>query len=129
MAEIERLRQEVAELDAKLNPYRKIKAQLATVQKRLRQLKDIAYLVRTIEEAHATLTPQQCEDIVLNIAHDDLANELERHLLAHRQQVITAVENWWDKYRVTLQEIRTMRDKAEQKLVKLLRGLGVLYVQ
>jgi type I restriction enzyme M protein len=122
--EIERLGQEIAELDAKLKPYRRIKEQLSTAQKRLRQLKDIPYLVSTIEDTYATLNPQQCEDIVLNIAYNDLANELERYLLAHRHQVISAVENWWDKYRVTLQDIRFARDKAEHKLADLLKGLG-----
>ena len=127
-AEAERLNQEIAELDAKLEPYRKIKAQLAAAQKHLRQLKDIAYLVKTIEDAYAALIPQQCEDIVLDIAHEDLVSKLERYLLLHRQQVIITVENWWDKYHVTLQDIRAARDEAEQTLAKLLQGLEHFHV-
>lgn len=126
--EAEELSLEIAELDAKLEPYRQIKAQLAVAQKRLRQLKEIAYLVKTIEDSYAALTSQECEEIVLNIAHDDLASELERYLLLHRQQVIATVENWWDKYRITLQDIRAARDEAEKKLAKLLQGLENFYV-
>jgi len=122
--DVERLNQEVAGLDAKLEPYRQIKAQLTVAQKRLRQLKDITYLVQTIEDIHTNLIPKQCEDIVLNVAYDDLASGLERYLLAHRHQVVASVENWWDKYYVTLQGIRAIRDEAERNLAKLMRGLG-----
>jgi type I restriction enzyme M protein len=49
---------------------------------------------------------------VLAIFKDGLTAELERYVTAHRQQVIVAVENWWDKYRVTLQDIEGERDAA-----------------
>ena len=123
-AEVERLRYSVNELNAKLEPYREIKTKLSEAQKHLRKLKDIPYLVQHIEQTYNTLTTQQCEEIVLGITHEDLENELGRYLLAHRQQVIAAIENWWDKYRVTLQEMRTDRDKAEWKLEGLLERLG-----
>jgi type I restriction enzyme M protein len=35
-----------------------------------------------------------------------------------------AVENWWDKYRVTLQDIERERDAARQQLNEFLSGLG-----
>jgi type I restriction enzyme M protein len=35
-----------------------------------------------------------------------------------------AVENWWDKYRVTLQDIESQRDAARQQLSEFLSGLG-----
>jgi len=38
--------------------------------------------------------------------------------------VIVTVENWWDKYRVTLQDIETERDAARQQLNEFLSGLG-----
>ncbi len=120
--EVETLRQEVTQLDAQLQPYREIKANLSVAQQHLRKLKQA--LIQRIKDAHAALTPQQCEDMILDIAHDDIESELERYLLAHRQQVIAAVENWWDKYHVTLQDIRTARDAAEQRLADLLKELG-----
>jgi hypothetical protein len=55
---------------------------------------------------------------------DDLAAQLERYVTAHRQQVIAAVENWWDKYRVTLRAIETERDAAVSRLEVFMRELG-----
>ena len=43
--------------------------------------------------------------------------ELERYRVAHWQQVIAAVENGWDKYRVTLQDIETERDVAAKQRI------------
>jgi hypothetical protein len=119
---VETLRQEVAQLDAQLQPYREIRASLSTAQQCLRKLKQV--LVQRIKDAHAALTTQQCEDMVLDIAYDDIADELEHYLLAHRQLIIATIENWWDKYRITLQDIRSARDVAEQELVGLLKELG-----
>jgi type I restriction enzyme M protein len=120
--QVDRLRQEVAALDAKLQPYREIKANLSQAQQHLRKLKQI--LVQRIQEAYAALTPQQCEDLVLSIAYDDLSSELERNVVAHLQQVIAVVESWWDKYRITLNDIRAERDAVEQRLTSLLEKLG-----
>lgn len=49
--------------------------------------------------------------------------KLERYGMTHRQQVIAAVENWWDEYRVTLRDIEAERDAAAKQLDKFLRGL------
>jgi hypothetical protein len=50
--------------------------------------------------------------------------ELERYVVAHRQQVIAAIENWWDKYRVTLRDIGAERDASAKRLDEFLQGLG-----
>ncbi|HYU71180.1 MAG TPA: hypothetical protein VEL31_00750, partial [Ktedonobacteraceae bacterium] len=121
--EVETLRQEVEQLDAQLQPYREIKTKLSEAQKHLNWLKKKETLIKHIQEAHAALTAQQCEDMVLNIAHDDLITQLERYLLIHRQIIIVTIENWWDKYRVTLRTILAERDAAEQKLAILLKEL------
>ena len=120
--EVETLRQEITRLDAQLQPYREIRANLSVAQQQLRELKQA--LIQRIEDARTALTPQQCEDIILDIAHDDIADELERYILAHRQRVIATIENWWDKYRITLRDIRSARNAAEERLANLLEELG-----
>ena len=81
-------------------------------------------LVKRLEAARAALSDEDCRDLVLAIFKDGLIAELERYVTAHRQQVIAAVENWWDKYRVTLQDIEAERDAAAKKLNEFLQGLG-----
>jgi hypothetical protein len=60
--------------------------------------------------------------------------QLERHVVVtavtranltgvHGREVIAAVENWWDKYRVTLRDIELQRDAAVSQLEAYLRDL------
>lgn len=45
-------------------------------------------------------------------------------MTAHRQEVIAAVENWWDKYRVTLRDIEGKRADTVDKLSEFMGELG-----
>lgn len=119
---IERNEVEIAEIDEYLKPYREIVKQLRDAKAELKTLKD--ELVKRLEVARAALSDEDCRDLVLAIFKDGLIAELERYVTAHRQQVIAAVENWWDKYRVTLQDIEAERDAAAKKLNEFLQGLG-----
>ena len=55
-------------------------------------------------------------ELLLAILRKDMQVILERYVNAQRQQVVIAVENWWDKYRVTLADIETKRDSAQRQL-------------
>ena len=46
------------------------------------------------------------------------------YIAAHRQKVVAAVENEWDKYRVTMRDIEEARDAAKVRLDTFLRDLG-----
>lgn len=113
---------EIAEIEQQLEPYKEIKKQLAEAKASLRMLKK--QLVKRLEAARLALTDEGCQELVLAIFKDGLSAELERYVTAHRQQVVAAVENWWNKYRVTLQDIEAQRDAAAQQLSQFLQGLG-----
>ena len=119
---VEAAEAEIAEIEGQLKPYNDLKKQLAQVKEKLRTLKK--ELVKRLAAARAALTDEKCQELVLAIFKDGLIAELERYVTAHRQQVIVAVENWWDKYRVTLQDIETERDAARQQLSEFLSELG-----
>jgi len=121
-ATVEPMEAEIAEIEKQLEPYKEIKKQLNEAKGILRRLKN--ELVKRLEAARAALTDEKCQELVLAIFKDGLIAELERYVTAHRQQVIVAVENWWDKYRVTLQDIEGERDAACQQLSEFLSGLG-----
>ena len=101
---------------------KKLKQELMQVRKKIAKLKDD--LVKRLESARAELAMEECQQLVLAIAREDLEAQLNRYVTAHRQQVISAIENWWDKYRVTLREIEAKRDVAARRLDAFLRGLG-----
>ena len=70
------------------------------------------------------LTSEAAAELLLNILHQDMRTIVERYISSQRQQVIAAIENWWDKYKVTLTEIEQQRDDAANKLQGYLSGLG-----
>jgi type I restriction enzyme M protein len=76
------------------------------------------------EAALDQVDDQQAQALVLGILKGDLARELARRVAAHRQAVVSAVEGWWGKYRVTLRDIERERDAAKELLDGFLEELG-----
>lgn len=98
------------------------KKQLTGVKRKAKALeKDF---LEKLAAAQLGLTEERCREVVLMIIRSDLEQTLERYVADHRQQVIRAVEIWWDKYRVTLQSIEAERDAAGKRLDGFLKGLG-----
>lgn len=81
-------------------------------------------MIDRLKQKRQALTAADCQETVLAIFKEGLRSELERYVVVHRQQVIAAVENWWDKYRVTLRDIETERDAAAKQLDQFLQQLG-----
>ena len=121
-ATVEPMEAESAEIEKQLEPYKEIKKQLNEAKGILRTLKK--EVEKRLSAKRAALTDEDCQGLVLAIFKDGLIAELERYVTAHRQEVIVTVENWWDKYRVTLQDIETERDAAAKQLSEFLSGLG-----
>ena len=121
-AEITPQREEIAALEKALQPYRAIKAQLSAARKQLQDL--LNGLLRFLVEKRQQLSSEECTNHVLAITWGDIAVQLEGYITSHRQQVIAAIENWWDKYRVTLLDIEAKRDAAARQLENYLAELG-----
>jgi type I restriction enzyme M protein len=99
-----------------------LKAELREARKTLKGLH--AQLLQRLDWARLALTPEACRRLVLEIARAGLAAELERYVAGHRAQVVVAVENWWDKYRVPLREIEAEREVTAERLARFERELG-----
>jgi len=96
--------------------------QLKEARKRFKELQK--KFIKYLHEARNTLSDDDCRDLVLDILNEKLSGYLESYVSAHRQEVIAAVENWWDKYRVTLMDIERERDKAASRLAEFMGELG-----
>ncbi|MGK7930989.1 MAG: hypothetical protein AB4041_06100 [Microcystaceae cyanobacterium] len=121
-AKVEPIEAEIKEIEVQLKPYKEIKKRINAAKKELTQLKK--ELITRLEKARGELTPEDCQKLALSILEEGIKTELERAVTAHRQGVIKTVENWWDKYRITLKTIQSERDEAAQKLDGFLRQLG-----
>lgn len=105
--------------EAELKAYKKERSEL---KKSLKLLRD--KLVLELDAKRAAMTDDDCRRYVLDILHADLSAQLESYIAAHRRKVISAVENLWDKYRITLRDIETVRDSARARLAEFTKGLG-----
>jgi len=99
-----------------------LKSELTAAKKTLKTLK--AGFVKMLEKAHTALSGDEAQELVLDLLNSDLRAVLDRSVTAHRQVIISAAENWWDKYRVTLKDIEGERGKVMGKLDGFLKELG-----
>lgn len=77
-----------------------------------------------LDARRAELTEDAARDLVLAIARERLQSALDHYVTARQQALVAALENLWDKYRVSLAEIETERDAARAKLEGFVEGLG-----
>jgi len=112
----------LSDLESEVTPYKEIKSRLTAAKKTLKILQqDFA---DRLEQAQREIDDQEARVVVLDILKGDLHRELQRRVNAHRQEVVSTVENWWDKYRVTLRDIEGERDGAKNRLDGFLEELG-----
>jgi len=89
------------------------------------KVKDLrGQLMNRLGPARDALTPEEETDLVLTVARTELAGELQGYVDAHRRRVVAAFENWWDKYRTTMQDIKGQRGKTTETLDAYLDQMG-----
>ena len=99
-----------------------IRKQLTSERKALKALQK--EFVERLQDAVAGLTEATARDLVLAILQTELRTIIDRCVSRHRDLVVGAFQNWWDKYRVALPEVTHQRDEAAQKLASFLVALG-----
>jgi len=97
------------------------KKQLAALKKEIKA-KEQGFAER-LNAAVDALDEAGAAALLLAILRNDMQVILERYISVQRQQVVAAFENWWDKYRVTLNEIEHSRDTADRDLRTFLQVL------
>lgn len=97
------------------------KKDLSTVKKQLKAKSDS--FKQHLSTAVDNLTPESATELLLIILHHDMQAIVKRYMEAHRKQIVAAIENWWDKYWVTLTEIEGKRDEAARTLEVFLARL------
>lgn len=101
---------------------KELKNEIKEAKKRFKELQ--RKFIKRLREAREALSDSECQGLVLDILNEKLSGHLESYVTAHRQEVIAAVENWWDKYRVTLRDIEGARGNAAIALSEFSRELG-----
>ncbi len=101
---------------------KELKRQLTAAKRTLKALHKT--FAERIEQARMALGSDAVRELVLGVLKADLEKELARYVAAHKQQVVAAIENQWDKYRVRLRSIEEGRDAAKARLDGYLTELG-----
>jgi type I restriction enzyme M protein len=122
MQKIEPVDQEIKELEEKLTPYNEILENLKEAKKKYTELQK--RFIERLREARGKLSEAECVTLVLDILKGKLTGHLENYVASHRQEVIAAVENWWDKYKVMLITIKNQERDVSDKLQTLVKKLG-----
>ena len=125
-AENKALIQQVEAQLATLNPHDK------TDRKKINALnKDKAALRARIAKTDALLaaingqlTNDEAKRLILKKLYDIASAELERYLNAEMRQLVSGVENLWDKYAVSGREMERSRLATVDRLDGFLKGLG-----
>jgi type I restriction enzyme M protein len=72
------------------------------------------------------LTEEEARHLILKKLYDLAGNELNRYLNAEKHGLIASVENLWDKYAVSSQQLEQQRADTLKTLDGFLKGLGYL---
>ena len=79
-----------------------------------------------VDEIGGLLTGEQAELIILNKIYKIASKELERYLNAEKRLLVQGVENLWEKYAVSSNELESEREETLKTLHGFLEGLGYL---
>lgn len=107
-------RDRIVAIEAELKPYEEIKQQLAEARARYRTLTD--KFVNELKSRCGAMNDNQKRALVLELFAQDVQTGLDAAVAEKRQELVHFIEGLWDKYRVTLNSLRTQRHDVEAVL-------------
>jgi type I restriction enzyme M protein len=113
---------QIAALEEALAPYEQIKEQVAAARARYREL--INNFLDELKIRCEIKGPAEKQSLVLDLMAQDVMGGLKAALAERWQEVVRLLQALWDKYSVTLGELRQGRLEAEGTLTDLLGRLG-----
>jgi len=99
-----------------------LKAELRNIKKTLKEKQE--QKEREVDALRSTLTEDQCKKLILDHLKQTLQVELNRYIGWQERQIVQVLENWWEKYRVTWEELSKEKITSEKQLVSYLDKLG-----
>jgi type I restriction enzyme M protein len=102
-----------------------IEAQEEILKSARKNLKDKAKeLEQEIRAKKQIFSSAEAQKLVLQKLFDGLQKEMRRYLNAERKKIVQIFEKLWDKYQISLTEIKQERDQAVAKLNDYLENLS-----
>lgn len=113
---------QLAEIQAALAPYEKIKSDLAAARTRYRNLSNA--FVDQLRARCSVMREDEKRELVLELVAQDVQRALDAAVAEKRQELMRFVEGLWDKYAVSLRLIVEDRERAAQRLSIAVKAFG-----
>jgi type I restriction enzyme M protein len=97
------------------NELKELKSEIKAAEKKKDEL---------VQKAREKISKEESKELILKRFYITLEEELKRYMKNHLLEIISIVENFWDKYKVTARDIEKDRDKEAEKLEGFLKELG-----
>ena len=120
-ARLQPVLERLAAIEAELAPYEAIKKQLAEARACYREL--TTAFVDVLKARCDELSENEKRALVLDLFAQDVHAGLDAAVNEKRQELVRFLEGVWDKYRVTLTNLRDSRLAIERSLNTLLEGM------
>lgn len=111
----------MAVLESELAPYEQIKTDLSAARATFRTLTNA--FVDELKNRCAEFSADEKQALVLELFAQDLQAGLDGAVTDRQQELLRAVENLWDKYRVALNDLKQDRVACDDRLGRILREL------
>jgi len=96
--------------------------ELKKLNKELKQQQQT--LKESVKQKRETLTQEEAKLLLLEKFKETIKQGLEKYINAEKKELIKVFEKLWDKYKISLKELLTERDKETEKLNEFLRMLN-----
>lgn len=96
--------------------------ELKKINKELKQKQQT--LEESVKQKRETLPEEEAKELLLEKFKETLKQGLEKYINAEKKEVIKIFEKLWDKYKISLKQLITERDKEVKKLNEFLKQLG-----
>ncbi len=113
--EAERLEAQLARHKRLEDEAKQLKAEIKTTEKSRDQL---------VEQARLKIGSDEARQVIVERLKSQLFDSYRLYLRADQRACIAAIENLWNKYAITAQQIEAERDQAAAELQAFLRELG-----
>lgn len=101
---------------------RDLKKRLKAANQRVKILKD--QLASRLREARRNIKGVETQTLVIGILRSELRDELMHYVIAHRNQVRSAIETLWDKYHTPLTYIENYHAEMLRRIEIFMHSLG-----
>jgi len=120
-AQLEPVFDQIATLEAALQPFEQIKKRLTEARAHYQRL--VSTFLDQLKARCAAKTDDEKQALVLDLMAEDARAGLDAAVAARRQDLIRFLETLWDKYRLTFDELRHKRIELEKRVETILNEM------